>query len=246
VNVWLVSAMLGLLPSAATALWVLHRRKVRQEVALLSTIRGAQSSERRRGLVTALHVEGSPFDTCQFQRLLGLEHLNELQIDQTAIRSQDLSFLIQLPYLRTLWFSDPVIGDDGVRQIARLNRLRCLGLRLPCMTDEGLRCLANLRHLRYLRIEGGAFSSSELQRLRAALPRCEVVSADNHDDREFLDEVFLELLAGLFGSLPDDLQQQVLRLPLEQFAQLGEDLEECQSLDDLRAWLDLHEVPSAE
>ncbi len=245
-NSWLLSAVLGLLALSATVLWLRHKRKVRRQAALLSTIRGAQSSERRRGLVTALHVEGSPFDTCQFQRLLGLEHLNELQIDHTAIRSQDLSCLIQLPYLRTLWFNDPVIGDDGVRQIARLKRLRCLGLRLPCMTDEGLRCLANLRHLRYLRIDGGAFSSSELQRLRAALPRCEVVSADNHDHREFLDEVFLEVLAGLFGSFPDDLQQRVCRLPPEQFAQLGEALTDFQSLDDFRAWLDLHEEPRAE
>lgn len=208
---------------------------------MLGTIRGAQSCERRRGHVTALHVEGSQFDTCQFQRLLGLGHLKELQIDHTAIRSQDLSSLTRLPNLRTLWFYHPSIGDDGVRQIARLKRLRCLGLRLPCMTDEGLRYLRTMRRLKFLRIGEGGFSSSELQRLRAALPRCEVVSEESPDYQDFLDQVLFDQFARIFGSFPDDLRQRVCRLPEEPFAQLSEALSDFQSLDDFRAWLDEHE-----
>ena len=48
-------------------------------------------------------------------------------------------------------------------------------------------------------------------------------------------------LAQICGSIPDDLQQRLFRLPLDLLTQLGTALLDFRSPDDLRAWLDAHD-----
>ncbi len=48
----------------------------------------------------------------------------------------------------------------------------------------------------------------------------------------------LRLLARKLGALPDDVQQQIAQLPLENLEVLGETLFDFEELKDLRNWLD--------
>jgi hypothetical protein len=56
--------------------------------------------------------------------------------------------------------------------------------------------------------------------------------------------VLLETLSRVCGSLPDDVEQRVRRLPVERMKQLGRALFDFDSLHDLLAWLGAHEEPA--
>jgi len=49
--------------------------------------------------------------------------------------------------------------------------------------------------------------------------------------------VLLKPLSKLWGPLPDDVQEQIRRLSIDQLSALGEAIFDFHSLDDLQAWL---------
>lgn len=67
------------------------------------------------------------------------------------------------------------VDDDAVAILLRFRKLRSLDLRDTQITDEGVRHIAALRRLDQLDIRGTRITDDGLNKLRKALPNCEII-----------------------------------------------------------------------
>ncbi|HZZ78733.1 MAG TPA: hypothetical protein VFE62_09455, partial [Gemmataceae bacterium] len=79
-----------------------------------------------------------------------------------------------LQRLETLYVTAEQVTDDSVNVIAALRKLRRLGLDAPRFTDAGALALSRCRELEYLAIFKSALTAVGQQRLRDAMPDCEI------------------------------------------------------------------------
>ncbi len=66
------------------------------------------------------------------------------------------------------------VSDDDMRRLATLTRLKQLTLYAPLVTDEGLAHLAALTGLERLHVDYTSATQDGIDRLRAALPGCDI------------------------------------------------------------------------
>jgi hypothetical protein len=109
------------------------------------------------------------------KRLTGLTKLKFLYLFNTEISDAGMLSLVELPRLEVLCLDRTQITDVGLKTLEELPRLEKLHVhsRAP-VTDAGLESLAKHTRLFELRIGGPGLTEAGVERLKAALPNCEV------------------------------------------------------------------------
>lgn len=102
------------------------------------------------------------------------EQLVSLDLSRTRPSRSALQALAAHPSLRDLKLQG-VDVTDGMGAIAGLVRLEALDLRASTIDDQGVMHLARCDTLRLLRLGGSRVTSRGVERLREALPGCEVL-----------------------------------------------------------------------
>jgi hypothetical protein len=90
-------------------------------------------------------------------------------LDDTA-----MSFLQGAEHLERLKFSSPQVTNAGLSHLLPLKRLTHLSISAPRVTDTGLILLESLPGLSYVELIETQTTPQGVERLRAALPHCDV------------------------------------------------------------------------
>ncbi len=112
------------------------------------------------------------------RRVLGSAWLDRVvAVDLTQVDDMDQAVrcLRWLPDLEYLNATGTAIGDQQIELLGRITSLRSLRLAETGITDASVPHLDNLRLLRQLDVRKTNVTATGAKRLRAALPRCEVV-----------------------------------------------------------------------
>ncbi len=107
--------------------------------------------------------------------LASLQWLQILVIRQTPISGDGLAVLRSLPRLSELSLSDTEVGDKQVSELVRCKALVRLSLANTRVTDEGLALLPRCTTLKVIDLSGSQVTESGVDRLRQALPNCDIV-----------------------------------------------------------------------
>jgi len=109
------------------------------------------------------------------KRLTGLTKLKFLYLFNTGISDAGMLSLVELPRLEVLCLDRTRITDVGLKTLEELPRLEKLHVHsLAPVTDAGLESLTKHSRLFELRIGGPGLTEAGVERLKAALPNCEV------------------------------------------------------------------------
>jgi hypothetical protein len=104
----------------------------------------------------------------------GLRNLQWLDIGDTRITDDGLRYLLELPFLHQLSLLNTRLTDEGLDYIERLFNLESLDLMNTLVSDVGVEHLVNLVRLKSLRIFQTRISEAGYNKLRSALPRCQI------------------------------------------------------------------------
>jgi hypothetical protein len=103
-----------------------------------------------------------------------LPRLRKLYLTSSRITDSGLKHLRQLKDLQTLKLDDTTVTDAGLVHLAGLRNLQYLFLERTQATDAGLECLVGLAQLKRLDLTDTKVSSTGIEKLRQALPNCEI------------------------------------------------------------------------
>jgi hypothetical protein len=110
-----------------------------------------------------------------FGALAPLTKIRRLRIRQTKNLDNELRHLKKLPELEVLGLGLSNVTDRGLKHVARLRNLKTLSLGYTQVTDNGVLQLSSLHELEYLEIKNTEVTDAGADRLRLALPNCEII-----------------------------------------------------------------------
>jgi hypothetical protein len=145
-------------------LWF-HKRGLRQ--------RQAAEEVRRLGGGTLFDAQGKiPFSHFSYC----VRSITLVNLANPRTRDDDLTILQEFPQAQRLALTSSAISDRAAPHIAKLRRLEWLWLEGTAITDESIPHLAQLRRLKILDLRQTAISDEGAEKLRTALPNCEVIT----------------------------------------------------------------------
>lgn len=109
-------------------------------------------------------------------RALASLPLHHLWLDETRVTDAGLAHLREHTTLDTLRFCNTAVSDEGVGHLATIPHLSDLGLDNTRLTDAGAKELARCKGLTQLWVAGNHLSPEVIERLKEALPNCDVVA----------------------------------------------------------------------
>lgn len=104
-----------------------------------------------------------------------MKALKSLDLEGTGIADAHLADLTGLPSLEHLVLARTGITDNGLTHLSHLTELTGLDLSGTRVSDHGLGCLNALTKLRRLWLPKGISDGGQIQQLRRAIPKCEVL-----------------------------------------------------------------------
>lgn len=107
--------------------------------------------------------------------LKGLPNLRTLKLYCIDLTDSDMRHLARFSQLQSLNVSKTKITDAGLASLVRLRQLRDLRIACTEVTDAGLEHIKRLPELRSLYLKDTKVTDQGVQRLREALPDCEIV-----------------------------------------------------------------------
>ena len=128
------------------------------------------------GAIEELVLDGTRVTDAGLKCLRGMTRLRVLSLWETAITDAGMEHLQCLSNLRELILSQTHISDRGLECIKGLGRLRSLVLLETKITDVGIEQLKGMPQLEHLDVADTAVSDAGAEKLREALPNCEVVT----------------------------------------------------------------------
>jgi Leucine-rich repeat (LRR) protein len=108
--------------------------------------------------------------------LASLYNLRILDLQNTTVSDDSLRPISELLYLTSLDLEDTQVRGPGLRALSGLPRLDHLDLQGCPIEDGGLEYLKSFPALRYLQLQGTKVSREAVERLREALPKCDIES----------------------------------------------------------------------
>ncbi len=130
--------------------------------------------------LTSLNLSETDVNDDAMVHLGGLSELTRLELRQTWITDASLEIIGGLSKLTYLDLQDAGITDAGVRHLAKLGNLETFVLRLnSSITDASAEHLAKLTNLKLLQLDQTGITSAGIQRLRKALPDCDLGTGIN-------------------------------------------------------------------
>jgi hypothetical protein len=104
-----------------------------------------------------------------------LTELKHLSLPTSKVTDKGLAHLVNLKRLESLRLWSGRITDEGLKTISGIEGLKGLTLfGASNVTEAGLQHLAGMKHLNFLHIADATLSPAAIDRLKQALPRCQV------------------------------------------------------------------------
>ncbi len=127
--------------------------------------------------------------------LTGLARLKTLNLTNTVVSDKGLAYLKGLPALESLYLDATRVTDAGLPGLTKLRGLRELHLSRNKITDVGADQLTQLHKLELLNLSNTNVSEESVKRLRAALPKCQIMwrDANQKDSHQMPAEIELHL-----------------------------------------------------
>jgi hypothetical protein len=124
--------------------------------------------------LTSLGLPGNQISGPGIEHIRKMNRLKNLVLYETQITDETLAIIEGLKQLDSLVLSKTRITNDGLKHIKEMSQLERLFIDGNQITDVGLVELENLSNLRYLCIRGTQVSDAGVDRLRKALPHCQI------------------------------------------------------------------------
>jgi hypothetical protein len=126
-----------------------------------------------------LDLSGTKINGNGLAHLANLSRLKILDLSNTQVGDANLHFISHFPELKTFRLQNTAITDAGLTTIARMSQLEHLELWRSNLTNDGIQQLHTLTNLKDLSI-GPGISKAAADKLRAALPNCEIRRVDKN------------------------------------------------------------------
>lgn len=114
------------------------------------------------------------FSDAHVQHLLRLRGLRSFQAEGSLLTDKGIERLSDIPTLQLLNVSGSKITDAGTAYFEKLPKLQVLQLWNTGITDESVTHLAKLTNLKSLYLGDSLISSEAIEKLKTALPNCEI------------------------------------------------------------------------
>ncbi len=125
-------------------------------------------------LLRSLSLERTQISDKGLQYLSQLRSLEHINLRHTNVTGSGMQHLSELCNLEHLMLDVTQVDDEGLAQLGTLGKLKTLLMDGTQVTDAGLRHLHGLSNLELLILPPDRTSPAELNRLREALPKCEI------------------------------------------------------------------------
>ena len=106
--------------------------------------------------------------------LTGFRDLEVLHISNTSISDQGLAVVSKFPALRVLTLNTNGLSENALKYVVISSALEELEVHNFKITDIGVMRLSQMQNLRRLYLEGTDISKLGIEKLRAAMPKCEI------------------------------------------------------------------------
>lgn len=106
--------------------------------------------------------------------LKGLKHLQELDLTRTRITGSGLANLKDATTLKRLFVTETKVDDSAILHLKGMNSLALVGLSGTRISDKALDHLGELSGLKQLFCLGTGVTDAGVEKLRRALPQCQV------------------------------------------------------------------------
>lgn len=141
-------------------------RSLTELVLPSSKITGKTLSQLNLPSLRTLHLEGSPVN--DVRGLTSFRQLTELALSNTKLTDNDLSALVDLPNLYSLYLHAIPFTNDAVPYFRKMSGLRGLVLSETQIDDDGFRGLCQLANLEHLTVNHTALTDSIFATLKSA------------------------------------------------------------------------------
>ncbi|MBA3481520.1 MAG: hypothetical protein H0T51_06870 [Pirellulales bacterium] len=126
-----------------------------------------------------IHVDRADLRGCRVSAadvppIAGLRYLKTLYLDRAEVTDENIAALARMSELEELSLTYTSISDEGLARIAALPSLRTLHLTGIPITDASLGSLAHAPWLREIYIRWTKVTPDGVERLRRALPNCQI------------------------------------------------------------------------
>ncbi len=126
--------------------------------------------------LTRLDLSQTQVTYVTVEKLVLLSLLEHLDLSQTQVSDNSLRALGGLRNLKTLSVAQTQLTDVGVQDLAVCLWLEVLDLSGTSITDQAVESLAKFKRLQRLDLRDTGLGAAGIDRLRAALPDCEVLA----------------------------------------------------------------------
>lgn len=123
--------------------------------------------------LTTLWLFDNPISDVSMQAIAELDELRSLNINNTRVT--DISDLASLQNLQSLYIAFLRLDDADLEVLTQLPKLELLHLHATPITDASISSLEQLHGLRELGIPGTHISQQGFERLKRALPDCQIL-----------------------------------------------------------------------
>jgi hypothetical protein len=115
-----------------------------------------------------------PIGSDRLKAVKVFERVISVQLSRSTITDSNLVRLRHLKSLRNLYLDNTAVTDAGLPQLSGLPTLQILSLVHTQVTDAGLPNFTGMSNLRKLYLDGTWVTETSIQRLRVALPDCDI------------------------------------------------------------------------
>lgn len=137
--------------------------------------------------LTELGAQGGDLTASAFDALLGMIHLETLDLEGTRFDDTMAARLYARASLRRLYVGNTPLTREGLEHIARFRQLRALDIWATAITEPDIDVLAGMPHLEYLSLgSAGAGGGRPAFNAQTLLPRLQAIPSLKH---VFLDGV---------------------------------------------------------
>ncbi len=107
--------------------------------------------------------------------LAACRNIEELVLFQANVGDDDLEYVAALPQLRSLGLGYTHVTDAGVARLRGVSSLEVIDLEGTAITGRCVRDVCEMKQLTWLNVERTQLSSTDVAKIKEALPKCDVV-----------------------------------------------------------------------
>lgn len=122
-----------------------------------------------------LSLYSTPVTDAGLRHVADLTNLKVLDLGYTEVTNKGLEYISSLKKLEYLRLIETEVGDEGLLHISKLKNLKTLHLRGTQITEAGFDILGRMKNLKLITLYSPYITDEGINRLKRALPECEIV-----------------------------------------------------------------------